>query len=57
MKKLLIAAAFFAAIHTNAQVKTPQASLKSQIEQAVGLTNIEVDYFRPSKRAVWFLAI
>lgn len=50
MKKLLIAAAFVAAIHTSAQVKTPQASLKSQVEQAVGLTNIEVEYFRPAKK-------
>ncbi|UUV21205.1 DUF2911 domain-containing protein [Paenimyroides aestuarii] len=50
MKKLLIAAALIVAIQTNAQIKTPQASLKAEVEQMVGLTDVEVDYFRPAKK-------
>ncbi|WCM42351.1 DUF2911 domain-containing protein [Flavobacterium sp. CBA20B-1] len=50
MKKILIAAALIVAIQTNAQIKTPQASLKAEVEQMVGLTDVEVDYFRPAKK-------
>lgn len=50
MRKLLIAATLFVAAQVNAQIKTPQASLKSEIDQAVGLTNVSVDYFRPAKK-------
>lgn len=50
MKKLIIAAAFIFAVQANAQIKTPQASLKAEIEQAVGLTTIDVEYFRPAKK-------
>lgn len=50
MKKLLIATALFAATQINAQIKTPQASLKSEIDQTVGLTNVSIDYFRPAKK-------
>ena len=32
------------------QLKTPSASTASEVEQTVGLTEIEVDYNRPSKR-------
>jgi len=34
---------------TEAQVKTPQASLSAEIEQTVGLTKIEIEYSRPNK--------
>lgn len=34
---------------TDAQVKTPQASLSTEIEQTVGLTKIEIEYSRPNK--------
>lgn len=50
MKKLLIAAALFVAIQTSAQIKTPQASLKAEVEQMVGLTGVDVNYFRPAKK-------
>ena len=32
------------------QIKTPQPSPSSELEQMVGLTEIEVEYNRPSKR-------
>jgi len=50
MKKLIITAALIFAVQANAQIKTPQASLKAEIEQAVGLTTIDVEYFRPAKK-------
>ncbi|SEH73595.1 Protein of unknown function [Paenimyroides aquimaris] len=50
MKKLIIAATLIFAVQANAQIKTPQASLKAEIEQAVGLTTIDVEYFRPAKK-------
>jgi len=50
MKKLIMMAAFFAVMSSNAQVKTPQASLKAEIEQMVGLTKVDVNYFRPAKK-------
>lgn len=34
----------------NAQVKTPQASPKSTLDQVVGLTNVEIVYSRPSAK-------
>ncbi len=41
-----------AAISTSAfgQIKTPQASPSANVEQTVGLTNLEVSYSRPGKR-------
>lgn len=50
MEKLLLAATLFVAMQVNAQIKTPQASLKAEVDQAVGLTNVSVDYFRPAKK-------
>lgn len=35
---------------TNAQIKTPQPSPSSKIEQTVGLTNVTLEYSRPSMR-------
>jgi len=35
---------------TNAQIKTPQPSPASKLEQVVGLTNVTVEYSRPSMR-------
>ncbi|ESU20247.1 hypothetical protein FEDK69T_27590 [Flavobacterium enshiense DK69] len=49
MKKIMITAIFaFATLAIQAQVKTPQPSPSAKIEQLVGLTNVEVDYSRPS---------
>lgn len=50
MKKLVLAAAFIFAMNAQAQIKTPQASLKSDIEQTVGLTKVDVEYYRPAKK-------
>lgn len=50
MKKLVLAAAFIFAVNVQAQIKTPQASLQAEIEQTVGLTKVDVDYFRPAKK-------
>ncbi|MCF7568108.1 DUF2911 domain-containing protein [Sabulilitoribacter arenilitoris] len=48
MKKLLlILMAFTMAYSVNAQVKTPQPSPFSKIEQKVGLTDVTIEYSRP----------
>lgn len=51
MKKLLIALALMiASITIEAQVKTPQPSPKATLEQTVGLTDVAVEYSRPSAK-------
>ena len=51
MKKLLIAGAFvLSCMSLSAQVTTPQASPSAKIEQTVGLTDVKIDYSRPSAR-------
>ncbi|WP_158729909.1 MULTISPECIES: DUF2911 domain-containing protein [unclassified Flavobacterium] len=51
MKKMIIALALFVAgLSAEAQLKTPQSSPKSTITQAVGLTDVEVVYSRPSAK-------
>lgn len=51
MKNILIAFAIIIANFTiEAQVKTPQASPKAIINQTVGLTQVEINYSRPSAR-------
>lgn len=52
MKKLLLtgSAILFLAIGRAQEVKIPAASLKAQIEQMVGLTDIELEYSRPNKK-------
>lgn len=51
MKKILIIGLFaFSSIVTTAQVKTPQSSPMSKVEQVVGLTTVEVNYSRPSAK-------
>lgn len=50
MKKIVIAVALIFAFQANAQIKTPQASLEADVEQVVGLTKVDVDYFRPAKK-------
>ncbi len=48
MKKLLlIASAFVLSFSINAQVKTPQPSPFSKVEQKVGLTDVTFEYSRP----------
>jgi tetratricopeptide (TPR) repeat protein len=51
MKKILIAlAVILSSIVTQAQVLAPQPSPKSTINQIVGLTDVEIEYSRPSAR-------
>lgn len=51
MKKIIIALAIFIANSTiEAQVRTPQASPHANFTQVVGLTDVEVDYSRPSMK-------
>lgn len=51
MKKIIIALTILMTTYaTQAQVKTPQASPKSVLNQVVGLTEVEIDYSRPSAR-------
>lgn len=51
MKNILIAFAIIIANFTiEAQVKTPQSSPKALINQTVGLTDVEINYSRPSAR-------
>ncbi len=50
MRKIIIAAIVMASFGANAQIKTPALSPLGKIEQTVGLTNISVEYSRPSKR-------
>lgn len=51
MKKILIAlVVILSSIVTQAQVLAPQPSPKSTINQIVGLTDVEIEYSRPSAR-------
>lgn len=51
MKKIIFALAILLSITlAEAQVKTPQPSPKSTINQVVGLTNVEITYSRPSAK-------
>ncbi len=51
MKKIVIAAGLLLITLTaEAQVKTPQASPKSDITQVVGLTDVHIEYSRPSAK-------
>jgi hypothetical protein len=51
MKKILLTATFFlATMAVSAQVKTPAPSPKAELNQMVGLTEVEVEYSRPSAK-------
>lgn len=51
MKKIVLAAVFFVASYAvTAQVKTPASSPRANFEQTVGLTEVEIDYSRPSAK-------
>lgn len=50
MKKLAISTFILATFGVNAQIKTPALSPLGKLEQTVGLTNISIEYSRPSKR-------
>lgn len=51
MKKIcMLLVLLFANFYVEAQVKTPQASPLAKIDQVVGLTNIQIEYSRPSAK-------
>jgi tetratricopeptide (TPR) repeat protein len=51
MKKVIVLLAFMIAnFAIEAQVKTPQSSPKSTVEQVVGLTTVDLEYSRPSAK-------
>jgi hypothetical protein len=49
-KSILLAGIFLSSFFGFAQVKTPAPSPKAIVQQAVGLTDVEVEYNRPSAR-------
>lgn len=50
MKKIIVTAFLAMSLSTFAQVNVPQASPKVEIEQVVGLTEIELEYARPGMK-------
>lgn len=50
MKKFLSIFCFFSVFTVFAQIKVPQASPKSIITQTIGLTEVEIEYSRPSAK-------
>ena len=51
MKKLFITAIFaLGSIAMQGQIKTPQASPTAKVEQVVGLTDVKLEYSRPSSK-------
>jgi Protein of unknown function (DUF2911) len=49
-KIILVLAMIMATFFTKAQVKTPQASPRQIVTQTVGLTDVEINYSRPSSK-------
>lgn len=50
MKKYLLILSFISCVYSFSQIKTPQPSPATSITQMVGLTEIELEYSRPSMR-------
>lgn len=50
MKKLIVSVALLLAMAATAQIRTPQASPTAVVEQTVGLTEVKVEYSRPSAK-------
>lgn len=50
MKNLLFALSCTAVLSVSAQIETPQPSPLAEVKQTVGLTEISVEYSRPSKK-------
>lgn len=51
MKKIIVAlAVVLASFSSEAQVKTPQSSPMAKIDQVVGLTDVKIEYSRPSTK-------
>lgn len=51
MRKIFITASFLILAYTaNAQVLTPKSSPQAEVEQMIGLTDVEITYARPAKK-------
>lgn len=50
MKKIFLTGALLLALAGTAQIRTPQSSPAAHIEQTVGLTDVKVEYSRPSAK-------
>ncbi len=50
MKNLFLGFALFSSIAVTAQIKAPQPSSTATFEETIGLTNLKVEYSRPSAR-------
>jgi hypothetical protein len=50
MKKVIVFLLVITGLSGSAQVKIPQSSPYSKVEQVVGLTNILIEYYRPSAK-------
>ena len=50
MRSIFFTILFLSSYFNYSQIKTPRVSPASEIEQMVGLTEVEVEYSRPSKR-------
>lgn len=50
MKKVIVFLLVITGLSSSAQVKVPQSSPYSKVEQVVGLTNILIEYYRPSAK-------
>ncbi len=50
MKKIVVATILLASFGVNSQIKTPALSPLAKTEQTIGLTNVSIEYSRPSKR-------
>ena len=50
MRLILITTLFFISFVGFSQIKTPAASTSSKLDQTVGLTEIDIEYNRPSKK-------
>lgn len=50
MKRILLSAFIVAFALGNAQVKTPQSSPSATVKQAIGLSEVTVEYSRPSAK-------
>src|SRR5690554_1330257 len=51
MKKTLFFSFLFVSVGLIAQIKTPDASPASKLEQTVGLTDVTIEYSRPSAKS------
>jgi len=54
MKNFILITAILAAMTTHAQLQLPAQSPSAIVKQTIGLTEVEISYFRPSARDLYF---